>query len=66
MASVLSGFEDSGIYAWRAEGGKLAKNLKGHSSAVDRVLLVGPKHEVTASARTHMALWMDAGLEPGQ
>ncbi|CBJ49009.1 conserved unknown protein [Ectocarpus siliculosus] len=63
---VLPGSEGSGIYAWCAEGGKLTKILKGHSSAVGRVLLVGPKYEVMASVRTHTALWMDAGLEPGQ
>ncbi|CAM9675200.1 unnamed protein product [Ectocarpus sp. 4 AP-2014] len=62
---VLSGSEDSGIYAWRAEDGKLAKILKGHSSAVGRVLC-SPKYEVIASACTNTALWIDAGLEPGQ
>lgn len=29
---VLAGSEDCLIYAWRAEGSKLAKILKGHSS----------------------------------
>lgn len=59
---VLSGSEDSGIYAWRAEDGKLAKVLKGHSSSVGRVLC-SPKYEVIASACTNTALWIDAGLE---
>ena len=59
---VLSGSEDSGIYVWRADDGKLAKVLKGHSSPVGRVLC-SPKYEVIASACTNTALWIDAGLE---
>ncbi|CAM9754688.1 unnamed protein product [Ascophyllum nodosum] len=62
---VLSGSEDRGIYAWRAADGKLAKVLKGHSSSVGRVMC-SPKYEVIASACTNTALWIDAGLEPGQ
>lgn len=62
---VLSGSEDCGIYAWRAADGKLAKVLKGHISCVGRVAC-SPKYEVVASACTNTALWIDAGLEPGQ
>lgn len=60
---VLSGSEDSNIYVWRAEDGKLVKVLKGHSSSVGRVLC-SPKYEVIASACTNTALWIDAGVEP--
>lgn len=62
---VLSGSDDRGIYVWRAEDGKLAKVLKGHTSSAGRVLC-SPKFEVIASACANTALWIDAGLEPGQ
>lgn len=62
---VLSGSEDRGIYVWTATDGKLAKVLKGHSSAVGRVLC-SPKYEVIASACTNTALWIVAGPDPGQ
>lgn len=62
---VLSGSEDRGIYAWRAEDGKLEKVLRGHSSSVGRVLC-SPKFEVIASACTNTVLWINAGLEVGQ
>eukprot|EP00611_Tribonema_gayanum_P009646 TRINITY_DN1946_c0_g1_i2.p1 TRINITY_DN1946_c0_g1~~TRINITY_DN1946_c0_g1_i2.p1 ORF type:complete len:378 (+),score=134.34 TRINITY_DN1946_c0_g1_i2:125-1135(+) len=54
---VLSGSEDSQIYAWRTEDGALVSTLRGHVGSVGLVAC-SPKFEVVASACINTALWL--------
>jgi WD40 repeat protein len=54
---VLCGSEDHSIYVWSAQDGSFESQLKGHTSAVSRVLC-SPKYQVVASACTNTCLWV--------